>query len=165
MDRAVIQYLIDCLAVAVLDFCKAKSAPVDVRDVILSPPPDLIPDLALVESTSINFTTAVWVRGLNRQGMVFVNGNLPSSERRYLTACALFDGLCHSEGGRAAGLGGLLNDRDWADRFARRLLMPFQLLPPDWETRPARELADLFDVPIKVVEKHLRELRAEKRQP
>jgi hypothetical protein len=82
-------------------------------------------------------------------------------------ARAMFVGLCSSQGGHEAGLPEVPNDNLSAqsDLFARRLLLAPSLMPEDWEALPVEALADLFGVPVEVVEVHLSEMVRPERSP
>jgi hypothetical protein len=88
---------------------------------------------------------------------VFVNADMPEAERRYAMARAMFVGLCTTKGGIAAGLPSVPNDqlKAQSDLFARRLLMPPELLPAGWKQLGAPALADLCGVPEPVAEAQL----------
>lgn len=145
------------VAAALIDYYGVNRLPVPVRTFITSPPPDLVRDISLIEGASITFCDAVWVRLINGQGVIFVNGNLPEVDRRYTMACALFFGLCAARGGRAMGLydAACGTANQFAEQFGRLLLMPVELLPTGWELMPAEELARIADVPIRAAELRL----------
>jgi hypothetical protein len=155
-----IEFLSNCMAAALLDHYGVDRLPVPIRTFITSPPPDLASDLSLTEGTSITFCDAVWVRLINGQGVVFLNGNMSEPNRRYAMACALFMGLAATKGGRAVGLYEAVNATasNHAERFGRGVLLPVELLPGGWESMPADDLAKIADVPVRVVAARLRDL-------
>ncbi|MEK7326330.1 MAG: hypothetical protein AAB217_13840 [Chloroflexota bacterium] len=155
-----LEFLCDSLVAILLDYYGIDQPPVPIRDILRSPPPDLTGDLSLVEG--LPFNDALWIRLPNGQGKVFANLDISEHERRYAMARSLFTGLCYTKGGRAAGLPYAPNDNlnAQATFFARRLLIPDDLLPPDWQAMPLGELAALFVVPEWLVEDRLQELVA-----
>ena len=157
MAQPSLEFLVVAIANALLDYYGIEAPPVPVREILRSPPPDLARDLSLTEM--LPFGEALWLRLMGGQGAVFVNSDLSEARRRYAMACALFIGLCSSEGGRAAGLPPLPNDnlREQSTIFGRHFLMPESLLPPGWDRMSANELADLFGVPASVAESRLQE--------
>ncbi|MEK7276581.1 MAG: ImmA/IrrE family metallo-endopeptidase [Chloroflexota bacterium] len=158
MAQPSLDFLCDCIAFALLDYYAVDKAPVPVREMLASPPPDLAGDICL--SPGLPFGDALWLRLLRGQGTVFVNNALSEVEQRYAMARSLFTGLCDSKGGRAVGLPAVPNDRLRAQgaSFARRLLMPEPLLPAEAASMSPQELADLFVVPLRVAEERLQEL-------
>lgn len=161
MSGPSVEFLIRSLVVALLDNFQVDRPPVPVRKMIASPPPDLARDLSLTENSFITFCEAMWLRLIGGQGVVFVNANLPEPQRRYAMACALFAGLCSTEGGRAVGLydGSYEVAKTYEHQFARELLIPLELLPSDWDTMSAAELSALFDVPVSAAGMRIHELR------
>ncbi len=162
MAQPSIEFLCACLANALLHFYRIERPPVPIEEMLLTPPPDLASDLALVR-------WAPWVgymyrRGLSQRGAVYVHPKLEPIEQRMAMASGLFLGLRDSEGGKAIGLGQAIVSEDAqveSELFARYLLMPAHLLPPDWETLPPQALAEIFEVPLDVAEVRLDELRHE----
>ena len=154
MIGASLEFLCDCIVVALLSHYAVRQAPVPVQDMLLAPPPDLRHDVSLTE---VDFGQAMWLRLIGGQGSVFANTELPAAERRYHMACALFTALCATKGGRAVGLPDVPNEnmRAQMDLFARRLLMPPELLPKGWEHLSPESLAELCGVPQPVAEAHL----------
>ena len=154
MARPSLEFLCDCLATALLSHYGVTRLPVPMREILLQPPPDLRRDLSLTE---VNFGEAIWLRPPSGFGSVFVNAEMPESERRYAMARAMFIGLCTTKGGRAAGLPTVPNDdlKAQSDMFARRLLMAPQLLPAGWERLQPQTLASLCGVPEPVAEAQL----------
>lgn len=161
MSNPSVEFLIRSLVAALLDQYHVVSPPVPVRQMIASPLPDLAGDLSLTENMFITFCEAMWLRLIGGQGVVFANANLPEPQRRYAMACALFSGLCLSEGGRAVGLHNNPYEeaKTHEHQFARSLLIPLELLPPDWCSMSAAEMAALFDVPVSVSGLRIHELR------
>lgn len=130
-----------------------------------APPPDLARHLSLTET--LPFGDALWLRPPGGQASIFVNPAIPEPSKRYGMARAMFVGLCSSQGGQAAGLPEVPNDNLSAqsDLFARRLLLAPSLMPDDWETLPSGALADLFGVPVEVIEAHKSEMVRPGRAP
>lgn len=130
-----------------------------------SPPPDLAKHISLTET--LPFGDALWLRPPGGQASIFVNPTIPEPNKRYGMARAMFVGLCSSKGGQEAGLPEVPNDNLSAqsDLFARRLLLAPSLMPEDWEGMPAEALAELFGVPVDVVEAHLNEMVRADRGP
>jgi hypothetical protein len=130
-----------------------------------SPPPDLAKHLSLTET--LPFGDALWLRPPGGQASIFVNPSIPEPNKRYGMARAMFVGLCSSKGGQAVGLPEVPNDNlsAQADLFARRLLLAPSLMPDDWEGMPVETLAELFGVPVEVVEAHLSEMVRADRAP
>jgi len=66
-------------------------------------------------------------------------------------------GLCATRSGHAAGLPDIPNDqlKMQSDLFARRLLMPPELLPAGWRLMSALALAIMCGVPEPVAEAQL----------
>ncbi len=158
MAKPSLEFLCHCITIALLDHYAIDKAPVPVREMLDSPPPDLAGDLSL--TTGLPFGDALWLRLLRGQGTVFVNNGLSEVEQRYAMAHALFTGLCASKGGRAVGLPAVPNDElnVQGAMFARQLLMPPVLLPDGWEEMSTPALANLFSVPLSVAETRLQEL-------
>lgn len=154
MARPSLEFLCDCLATALLSYYGVTRMPVPLRDMLLTPPPDLSGDLSLTE---VNFGEAIWLRPPSGIASVFVNADLPEAEQRYAMARAMFVGLCTTRSGRAAGLPGVPNDqlKAQSDLFARRLLMAPELLPAGWKLLSAPALAMMCGVPEPVAEAHL----------
>jgi hypothetical protein len=154
MARPSVDFLCDCLATALLSYYSVTRTPVPLRDMLLAPPPDLSGDLSLTE---VNFGEAIWLRPPSGLASVFVNSGLPEAEQRYAMARAMFVGLCTTSTGRAAGLPGIPNDqlKAQSDLFARRLLMPPELLPAGWRLMSAPALAMMCGVPEPVAEAQL----------
>jgi hypothetical protein len=149
-----LEFLCDCLATALLAHYGVTRMPVPLRDMLLAPPPELSSDLGLTET---NFGAAIWLRPPSGLGSVFVNADMPEAERRYAMARAMFVGLCTTHSGRQAGLPSVPNDqlKAQSDLFARRLLMPPELLPIGWKQLGAPALAALCGVPEPVAEAQL----------
>ncbi len=158
MAEPSLEFLCDSIASALLDYYGIDQPPVPIRDILRSPPFDLVGDLNLVEG--LPFGDALWIRLPDGSGKVFVNLGASERERRYAMARALFTGMCSSKGGQAAGLPSVPNDdlKAQSSLFARRLLMSEDLLPGGWEVMSLEALADLFRVPQSVVEDRLEEL-------
>lgn len=154
-----VQFLCLCIIEALLEHYQISQPPVPVRELVRAPYPALTRELSLVENAHINFCDALWVRLMNGQGVMFVNGNLPEPQRRYAMAVALFSALCASPGGRDAGLPHpeSIGIQFYAEQFARWLLMPNGLLPVDWQHSPTDELAETFIVPETQVERRREE--------
>ena len=154
MARPSLEFLCDCLATALLSHYSVTQMPVPLRDMLLSPPPELSGDLGLTEVT---FGDAMWLRPPSGLASVLVNADMPEAELRYAMARAMFVGLCTTKTGRAAGLPSVPNDqlKAQSDLFARRLLMAPGLLPADWKQLGPRALAALCGVPEPVAEAHL----------
>ena len=154
MARPSLEFLCDCLATALLSHYGVTHMPVPLRDMLLTPPPDLSGDLGLTE---VSFGDAIWLRPPSGLASVFVNADMPEAERRYAMARAMFVGLCTTRSGRAAGLPTVPNDqlKAQSDLFARRLLMAPELLPADWKQLGAQALAALCGVPEPVAEAQL----------
>lgn len=154
------EFLSQSIVAALLEYYHVDGPPVPVRQFLLSPHPDLVEDVSLIEGEGITFCDALWVRLVRGQGVVFVNSALPEPQRRYGMACALFSALCSSRGGRAAGYSSGWNGSIYerAAVFARWLLIPAELLPSDWPQLSAEELADLFLIPRAVAEARRQEL-------
>lgn len=151
-------FLCDCIAAALLARYGVTRPPVPLRAILGSPPPDLAKHLSLTES--LPFGDALWLRPPGGQASIFVNPALSEPQKRYGMARAMFIALCHSQGGQAAGLPEVPNEHlnAQSDLFARRLLLAPSLMPEDWDTMPAAALAELFGVPVEVVETHLNEM-------
>jgi hypothetical protein len=130
-----------------------------------SPPPDLAKHISLTET--LPFGDALWLRPPGGQASIFVNPAIPEPNKRYGMARAMFVGLCSSKGGQDVGLPEVPNDdlSAQSDLFARRLLLAPALMPADWEAMPVASLADLFGVPVEVVEAHLSEMVRAERGP
>jgi hypothetical protein len=162
MAQPTVKFLCVAIANALLAHYGVERPPVPVRDFLRTPPPDLTNELSLIEALS--FGEAMYIRGLSGQGTVFSNPNIPGATQRVALARALFLGLCNSRGGQAAGLPSakvLTSElHNSASYFARCLLMPEWLLPEGWETMRPEPLAELFDVPVPLVEHRIQELRA-----
>jgi hypothetical protein len=158
MNRPSLGFLCDCIAAALLARYGVTRPPVPLRAMLGSPPPDLAQHLSLTET--LPFGDALWLRPPSGQASIFVNPSIPEPQKRYGMARALFVGLCSSQGGQEVGLPEVSNDNlsAQADLFARRLLLAPCLMPEDWEGMPAEALADLFGVPVDVVEAHLSEM-------
>ncbi|MBI3241228.1 MAG: hypothetical protein HYZ49_02930 [Chloroflexi bacterium] len=158
MPQPSLEFLCDSIVATLLEYYGIESPPVPIRDILRSPPLDLAGDLNLVEG--LPFGDALWIRLPDGKGKVFVNLGISERERRYAMARALFTGICTSQGGRAAGLPHVPNDKlsAQASIFARRLLMSEDLLPDSWDSMSLEELADLFRVPQMVVEARWEEL-------
>jgi hypothetical protein len=141
-----LDFLCGCLATALLTHYGVTQVPVPLREMLVTPPPDLARDLSLTEVT---FGESIWLRPPSGQGSVFVNVEMSESERRYAMARALFIGLCATQGGREVGLPAVPNDnlKSQSDLFARRLLMAPELLPSDWKQMAPETLAELCGVP------------------
>ena len=142
-----LEFLCVCITAARLDRDDVRRLPV--------PPSDLVHDLSLSEG--LHFGDALWMRPPDGWGSVFVNPAVPEPQQRYAMARALFIGLCDSKGGRAVGLPRAPNDDLSAQStfFARRLLMPADLLTYGWKRLPPDQLAELCGVPIAIAEAHL----------
>ncbi|MBM4424225.1 MAG: hypothetical protein FJ030_12695 [Chloroflexi bacterium] len=152
-----VDFLVASIIVALLDYYEVTALPVPVRKFISSPPPDLAGEISLVEDANITFLDAVWVRPAGKRGMVLVNAALPEADRRYSMAREFFVGLCHARGGKEVGLASAIRmtPNDYAERFARRLLAPKELLPANWRNMPAGGLAALCLIPVTVAEARL----------
>jgi hypothetical protein len=157
-------FLIDSLVTGLLEHYRIDHPAVPVRRMVSEPPPDFSRDISLSESINFTFCRSVWIRPLDGQGVIFLNANLTERERRYELACSLFSGVCGTAAGHESGLyqsvttGPASNTSDFANRFARRLLMPVELLPYRWEKFSAESFADLFEVPTSVAQLRLQEL-------
>ena len=151
-------FLCDCIAAALLARYGVTRPPVPLRAMLGSPPPDLAKHLSLTET--LPFGDALWLRPPGGQASIFVNPAIPEPNKRYGMARAMFVGLCSSKGGQEVGLPEVPNDNlsAQADLFARRLLLAPSLMPEGWEEMPADALAELFGVPVEVVEAHLSEM-------
>lgn len=160
MAQPSLEFLCHCITIALLDHYAVDRAPVPIREMLDSPPPDLAGDLSL---TGLPFGDVLWLRLLRGQGTVFFNNTLSEVEQRYAMARALFTGLCDSKGGRAVGLPAVPNDElnVQGAMFARQLLMPEPLLPAEAASMSPQELARLFLVPVSVAETRVRELAYE----
>lgn len=136
-----------------------------MRAMLGSPPPDLAKHISLTET--LPFGDALWLRPPGGQASIFVNPAIPEANKRYGMARAMFVGLCSSKGGQEAGLPEVPNDNLSAqsDLFARRLLLAPSLMPNDWDAMPPAALAELFGVPVEVVEMHLNEMVRAERGP
>lgn len=147
MSHPPLRFLCDCIAEALLAHYDVKHLPVPMREILNTPPPDLVKDLGLVET--LPYGDALWLRPSGGQASVFVNPHISEPEKRYAMARALFIGLCATDGGKAAGLPPAPNDQliQQGNLFARRLLMSPSLLPAGWEDMPPDCLADLCGVP------------------
>ena len=147
-----LEFLCACTASALLEHYGITRPPVSIWEILTSPPPGLGRDLSLTEL--LPFGEALWLRSPSGQGAVFVNPGLSEPQKRYALARAMFLGLCSSTGGRAAGFPPVPNEALSAqqDYFARRLLMPAWLLPPDWRTASPDVLAEMFMVPRHVAQ-------------
>ena len=154
MAQPSLEFLCGCLATALLTHYGVTRMPVPLRDMLLTPPPELSGDLGLTET---NFGEAIWLRPPSGLGSVFVNADMPEAERRYGMARAMFVGLCTTKSGRAAGLPSVPNDqlKAQSDMFARRLLMAPELLPAGWKQLGPQALAALCGVPEPVAEAQL----------
>lgn len=157
-------FLIDSLVTGLLDHYGVRFPPVPIRRMVLEPPLDFKHDISLSESVNFTFCRSVWIRPLDGQGVIFLNGNLTERERRYELACALYSGVCGTSAGRESGLYFAMSTlaasatSDYASRFARKLLMPIELLPPRWEKLSIKALADLFDVSEPIAQLRQQEL-------
>jgi hypothetical protein len=149
-----LEFLCDCLATALLSHYGVTRVPVPLREMLLEPPPGLRGDLGLTE---VSFGEAIWLRPPSGRGSVFVNAEMPQAEQRYAMARAMFIGLCTTKSGKGAGLPQVPNDdlKAQSDLFARRLLMPPDLLPDGWERLEPQALAALCGVPEPVAETQL----------
>lgn len=154
MARPSLEFLCDCLVSALLSHYRITRMPVPLREMLLEPPTELSHDLGLTE---VSFGEAIWLRPPGGQASVFVNANMSEPERRYAMARAMFVGLCTTKGGQAAGLPAVPNDqlKAQSDLFARRLIMPKELLPEGWELLEPQTLAVLCGVPEPVAEAQL----------
>jgi hypothetical protein len=158
MERPALDFLCDSLVVGLLAHYRVRRVPVPVRDMLISPPPDLRRDISL---TDVSFGEAIWLRLIGGQGSIFVNENLPEPERRYHMACALFTALCATRGGQAVGLPEVPNDdlKVQMDQFARRLLLAPEVLPHDWASLAPAQLASLCGVPVEIAEQQIARTR------
>ncbi len=157
-------FLIDSIVTGLLDHYGVRYPPVPIRRMILEPPLDFKTDLSLSESVNFTFCRSVWIRPLDGQGVIFLNGNLTERERRYELACALYSGVCGTNAGRESGLYFAMSTlapsatSDYANRFARKLLIPAELLPPRWEKLSTQAFADMFEVPEPIAQMRQQEL-------
>jgi hypothetical protein len=158
------EFLIDSLVTGLLEHYQIEHPAVPVRRMVGEPPPDFNRDISLSESINFTFCRSVWIRPLDGQGVIFLNANLTERERRYELACSLFSGVCGTTVGHESGLYQAANSlptsttTDFASRFARKLLMPVQLLPYRWEKFSTESFADLFEVPVQIAHLRLQEL-------
>ena len=157
-------FLIDGLVTGLLDYFGVRYPPVPIRRMVVEPPLDFKTDISLSESVNFTFCRAVWIRPLDGHGVIFLNANLTERERRYELACSLYSGVCGTGVGRESGLYFTMSrlspaaSSDFANRFARRLLIPLDLLPPRWEKLSIQGLADMFEVPEPVAQVRQQEL-------
>lgn len=157
-------FLIDSLVTGLLDHYGVRYPPVPIRRMALEPPLDFKHDISLSESVNFTFCRSVWIRPLDGQGVIFLNGNLTERERRYELACALYSGVCGTNAGRESGLYFAMSTlppsaiTNYASRFARKLLIPTELLPLRWEKLSTEALAELFEVPEPVAQFRQQEL-------
>jgi len=162
MAQPSIEFLCACLANALLYYYHVERPPVPIEEMLLMPPPDLAGDLALVRWAP--YVGYMYRRGLSQRGAVYVHPKLEPIEQRMAMASGLFLGLRNSEGGQAVGLKQSVVSEDAqveSELFARYILMPAHLLPPDWETLAPQVLAGLFEVPLDVAEIRMEELHTE----
>lgn len=160
MEKPSLKFLCKSIATGLLEHYKIDRPPVQVRKILLQPPPDLAGDISLTENHHISFCDALWIRLQKGQGVIFANSTIPEPHLRYAMAGALFTGLCSSKGGRAIGLPAVPNDHLTAQSalFSREMLVPATMLPTGWAEMPAQKLAELFSVPEWVMKIRLQEL-------
>lgn len=146
------KWLLRNLARGLVEYLGVVEPPVPVEELLEHPPGLYGMDFGVVNMYS-HLWDATFARTPSQRGSIFVRIDLPPDERRYALAREVLTALITSDHGRAMGLPELLlpNLREWAEYFARQLLVPDVLVEAySQHGGDADGLADAFHVPPKI---------------
>ena len=146
------QWLLRNLARGLVEYLGVVEPPVPVEELLEHPPSLYDMDLGVVNMYS-HLWDATFARTPSQRGSIFVRIDLPSDERRYVLAREILTALITSVHGRALGLPDLLlpSLREWAEFFARQLLVPDALVDAYRQQGGDEDgLAETFLIPPRV---------------